>query len=39
MMKKRNFLASSAATAGMLTILPRHVLEGSGYSTPSDKLC
>ncbi len=38
MMKRRDFLTSSVATAGMLTILPRHVLGGPGYTAPSDKL-
>ncbi|MBN1559590.1 gfo/Idh/MocA family oxidoreductase, partial [candidate division KSB1 bacterium] len=34
---RRKFIESTAA-AGAFTILPRHVLGGSGYVAPSDKL-
>jgi predicted dehydrogenase len=36
-MKRRNFITATAAAAG-LTIIPRHVLGGTGYVAPSDKL-
>ncbi len=36
-MKRRNFLSTTAAAAG-ITIIPRHVLGGIGYIAPSDKL-
>jgi predicted dehydrogenase len=36
-MERRKFISSTAAAAG-LTIIPRHVLGGTGYVAPSDKL-
>ncbi len=35
---RRGFIASSAATAAGLTILPSQVVSGLGHSAPSDKL-
>ena len=37
-MKRREFLAGAAATAATFTIVPRHVLGGSGFVAPSDKI-
>ncbi len=37
-MNRREFLAGAAATAATFTIVPRHVLGGSGYVAPSDKI-
>jgi len=37
-MKRRSFLSSAGAGAAAFTLLPRHVLGGTGYKTPSDKL-
>ena len=34
---RRTFMGSSAAT-GAFTIVPRHVLGGTGYVPPSDKI-
>jgi hypothetical protein len=36
-MKRRKFITTIATSAG-ITILPRHVLGGSGYTAPSDRL-
>ena len=36
-MKRRNFLNTSLAMAGIM-IVPRHVLGGTGFTSPSDKL-
>jgi predicted dehydrogenase len=36
-MKRRHFLTTTATAAGF-TILPRHVLGGTGYIAPSDRL-
>ncbi|NQV35569.1 MAG: Gfo/Idh/MocA family oxidoreductase, partial [Phycisphaeraceae bacterium] len=36
-MTRRNFL-TSAGTAAAFTIVPRHVLGGAGFTSPSDKL-
>ena len=35
---RRDFLGASAATAAAFTIVPRHVLGGTGYTPPSEKL-
>lgn len=35
---RRKFLKTSAASAAVVTIVPRHVLGGSGFTPPSDKL-
>jgi predicted dehydrogenase len=35
---RRNFLKKSAATVIALTIIPRHVFGGKGYTAPSDQL-
>jgi len=35
-MKRRQFLKSTALAAGAFSIIPRHVLGGSGYTAPSD---
>src|SRR5947209_3662335 len=35
---RRAFLKSAAATAGVFTIVPRHVLGGRGFVPPSDKV-
>jgi hypothetical protein len=35
---RRKFLRQSAAVASALTIVPRHVLGGTGYVPPSDKV-
>ncbi|MHC4664524.1 MAG: Gfo/Idh/MocA family protein [Planctomycetota bacterium] len=35
---RRDFLLSTASTAAAFTIVPRHVLAGSGRTLPSDKL-
>ncbi len=37
-MNRRSFLGSAAASAAGITILPRHVLGGSGFVAPNDKL-
>ncbi len=37
-MGRRRFLAGTAAAAATFTIMPRHVLGGPGYKSPSDKL-
>jgi predicted dehydrogenase len=37
-MSRRGFLRSAATTAAAFTIVPRHVLGGSGYTPPSEKL-
>ncbi len=37
-MNRRNFLTGAAAAAATFTIVPRHVLGGSGYVAPSDKI-
>src|SRR5262249_11260716 len=34
----RQFLRSGTAAAGVLTIVPRHVLGGPGHLAPSDKV-
>ncbi len=36
-MKRRSFLNTSAALAGIM-VIPRHVLGGNGFTAPSDKL-
>jgi predicted dehydrogenase len=38
MLSRRRFLTSTAATAASLAIVPRHVLGGTGYVAPSDKV-
>lgn len=35
---RRKFIGSAAAAASLLTIVPRHVLGGTGFIAPSDKL-
>ena len=35
---RRKFLQQSALAAAAITIIPRHVLGGKGYTAPSDKL-
>lgn len=35
---RRRFIATSAATAGVFTIVPRHVLGGAGFTPPSEKI-
>lgn len=35
---RRRFLKNAALTAGVFSIVPRHVLGGSGYTAPSDQL-
>lgn len=35
---RRSFIGQAAATAATITILPRHVLGGSGFVPPSDKI-
>jgi hypothetical protein len=37
-MKRREFLETAAASAAAFTIVPRHVLGGSGFVAPSDKV-
>jgi predicted dehydrogenase len=38
MVKRRDFIKKSAALAASITIVPRHVLGGTGYLAPSDEL-
>ena len=35
---RRSFLTTAAGTAAAFTIVPRHVLGGTGFVAPSDKL-
>ncbi len=37
-MKRREFIGKSALTAGAVTVIPRHVLGGTGYLAPSDRI-
>lgn len=37
-MKRREFISAAAATTATISIVPRHVLGGSGYIAPSDKI-
>ena len=37
-MKRRNFIGKTAAGMATLTIVPRHVLGGTGFIAPSDKI-
>ncbi len=37
-LSRRDFLSGAAAAAGAFTIVPRHVLGGSGQTPPSEKL-
>jgi predicted dehydrogenase len=37
-MNRRKFIGSTLATAATITVVPRHVLGGSGYVAPSDKI-
>ncbi len=37
-MNRRKFISSAVATAATLTVVPRHVLGGTGYVPPSDKI-
>jgi len=36
--KRRDFLGSAAAASIAITVIPRHILGGSGYIPPSDKI-
>jgi len=38
LLSRREFLAQSATAAAVFSIVPRHVLGGSGYVPPSDKV-
>jgi predicted dehydrogenase len=35
---RRNFVKGAAVSAGLFSIVPRHVLGGAGYTAPSDKI-
>lgn len=37
-MNRRKFIGSAVASAATITVVPRHVLGGSGYVPPSDKI-
>ncbi len=37
-MKRRNFLKTAAGITAAFTIIPRHVLGGTGFTAPSDEL-
>ena len=37
-MNRREFISSTAATAATISVIPRHVLGGPGYTPPSDKI-
>lgn len=37
-MNRKNFIKKSLGAIGVFTIIPRHVLGGSGYTAPSDQL-
>ncbi len=37
-MSRRHFLGGAAAVAASVSVVPRHVLGGPGYTAPSDKL-
>ena len=37
-MNRRKFIGSAVATAATITVVPRHVLGGTGYVPPSDKI-
>lgn len=37
-MNRRHFISSAAATTATISIVPRHVLGGSGFVAPSDKI-
>ncbi len=37
-MNRRHFIGSAAATTATISIVPRHVLGGSGFVAPSDKI-
>ena len=37
-MNRRKFIGSTLATAATITVVPRHVLGGTGYVAPSDKI-
>ena len=38
MMTRRKFINTTVATAASISIVPRHVMGGSGYIPPSDKI-
>lgn len=38
MMNRRKFITTAAATAATISVVPRHVLGGTGYIPPSDKI-
>lgn len=37
-MNRRHFMSAAAATTATISIVPRHVLGGTGYVAPSDKI-
>ncbi|MCK5371165.1 MAG: hypothetical protein KAQ62_21545, partial [Cyclobacteriaceae bacterium] len=37
-MNRRQFINSAAVTTATISIVPRHVLGGTGYVAPSDKI-
>jgi hypothetical protein len=37
-MNRRKFIYSAVTSAAAITVVPRHVLGGSGYTAPSDKI-
>ena len=37
-MDRRNFIKTASLVAGGVTIIPRHVLGGTGFTAPSDQL-
>ena len=37
-MDRRTFIGTTSAAAAAITVVPRHVLGGSGYIPPSDKI-
>ncbi len=38
LMTRRKFINTAAVTAASISIVPRHVLGGSGFVPPSDKI-
>ena len=37
-MNRRKFIGSAITGAAAITVVPRHVMGGSGYIAPSDKI-
>ena len=37
-MNRRDFIGKSTLCAGAITIIPRHVLGGTGYLAPGDRI-